>query len=100
MSDVRFTAEWIKAQHTDPVTGEWNPDRDEYVGQTFSTLKAAQSAAIRESKRANVVEWCRVSEERFNAELGIPRRSDAAWDTVAVYHGDWDGNWNRESMSL
>ena len=99
MSEKRFTAKWIKAQHADPETREWDPDLDEYVGQTVSDLESAKKIAIKESKAAGVVEWVGVTEEEFNQSLGIPRRSDAAWDTVAVWYGDWGGNWTRESVS-
>lgn len=90
-SNVRYSAEWIVKQHNDEF-GEWDPDRDEYVGSDHDTLGAAIAAAIAESKKANVVEWWRVVEERFNAEIGIPRRHPAAWDTSRVWHGDWSGN--------
>jgi len=93
--DVRFIAEWIAAQHHDE-RGEWDPDRDEYVGSTHATLEAAQAAAISESKKAGVVEWVKVEEQTFNAELGIPRRSEAAWDVTRAWHGDWDGNWEED----
>lgn len=94
-SDTRYTAEWIAAQHHDE-NGEWEPDRDEYVGRACKSLADAKRLAVVESKRCNVVEWCRVTVEQFNPSLGIPRRSDAAWDTVAVHYGDWDGNWQEE----
>lgn len=97
-SDVRFRAEWIDAQHHDEH-GDWDPDRDEYVGSTHATLEAAQKAAIAGSKKANVVEWVKVTEERFNPSLRIHRRSDAAWDTVRVWHGDWVGNWQDDRWS-
>lgn len=91
----RFEAEWISAQHHDEF-GEWEPDRDEYSCSVHSTFEAAKAASIAGSKRANVVEWCRVSEVHFNSEIGIPARHQAAWDTVRVWHGDWQGNWDEE----
>jgi hypothetical protein len=94
-ANTLFDAEWIVKQHHDPVTGEWIPDDDEYVGQSFATLEQAQQAAVRESKAVGAVEWCCVRQKEFDASLGIPRRSEAAWDVVAVWHGDWDGNWDR-----
>lgn len=94
-ADVRYIAEWIVAQHNDEH-GEWEPDRDEYVGETHATLEAAKTAAIAKSKAANCVEWWRVQEERFDPELGIPRRSPAAWDTTRTWHGDWQGNSDEE----
>lgn len=93
--DTRYIAEWIEKQHVNEF-GEWESDRDEYVGKDCKTLAAAKRVAITESKRCNVVEWCRVTVEQFNPDLGIPRRSSAAWDTVAVWHGDWQGNWDEE----
>ena len=63
-------------------------------------LEAAKAAAIAESKAANCVEWWRVQEERFNPELGIPRRSPAAWDTTRTWHGDWQGNSEEESYGF
>lgn len=94
-TDTRYTAEWISAQHEDEF-GEWEPDRDEYMGSTHATLEAAQRAAIDGSKQANVVEWCRVTEERFDSSLGIPRRSPAAWDATCLWHGDWNGEWSED----
>lgn len=94
MSDQRFTAEWVSAQHLDEH-GDWNPDDDEYRGRGCPCLATAKIVAIMESKRANVVEWCRVTVSEFNPTLGIPRQSDAAWDTVATWHGDWEGNWTQ-----
>lgn len=91
----RFIAEWISAQFHDE-SGEWEPDRDEYSCSTHQTLEQAKAAAIAGSKKANVVEWCRVSEECFNDEVGIPARNPAAWDTVRVWHGDWQGNWDED----
>jgi hypothetical protein len=96
LQNVRYEAEWIAAQHIDKDTGEWDPDRDEYVGSTHATLEAAQRAAIEGSKNAGVVEWCRVAEETFDPSLNIPRRSSAAWDTTRVWHGDWEGNWSED----
>ena len=94
-NNTRYVAEWIEAQHVDEF-GEWNPDRDEYAGRNCPSLALAKAVAIRESKRCGVVEWCRVTEEVFNPDLGIPRRSDAAWDVVCTYHGDWSGNWSED----
>jgi hypothetical protein len=91
----RFIAEWISAQHHDDA-GEWLPDDDEYSIQYCSDLKEAQRVAVANGKSCNVVEWARVSEQHFNAELGIPARGDAAWDTVRVWHGDWQGNWDED----
>ena len=89
--NVRYSAEWIVKQHNDEF-GEWDPDRDEYVGSDHATLGAAVAAAIAESKKANCVEWWRVTEERFNPEVRIPCSNSAAWDTTRVWHGDWAGN--------
>jgi hypothetical protein len=91
--DKRFTAEWIEKQHLDEH-GDWNPDDDEYVGQVYKTLEQAKLVAAKESKRAGIVEWCRVTVEEFNPDLGIPRRSDAAWDHISTWSGDWEGNWD------
>lgn len=91
---LRFEAEWITAQHIDEF-GDWNPDDDDYAYSTHPTLEAAQAAAIAGSKAAGVVDWCRVAEYHFNAELGIPARCDAAWDTVRAWTGDWEGNWDQ-----
>ena len=93
--DTRYVAEWIEKQHVDEH-GEWNPDDDEYCGRDCKSLAEAQRVAIEESKRAGACEWCRVTVEEFNPSLGIPRRSSAAWDTVELWHGDWEGNWNEE----
>lgn len=93
--DTRYVAEWIEKQYQDEY-GDWDPDRDEYRGMDCKTLEEAKRKAIENGKKANVVEWCRVTVEEFNASLGIPRRSSAAWDTVATWHGDWEGNWNEE----
>ena len=93
--DTRYVAEWIAKQFVDE-NGDWEPDRDEYVAKDCRSLEDAQRVAISESKKLGIVEWCRVSVEQFNPELGIPRRSSATWDTVAIWHGDWEGNWNEE----
>lgn len=93
--DTRYIAEWIEAQHKDEY-GEWNPDDDEYVGRNCKSLEEAQCVAVAESKRCGVVEWCRVTVEQFNPSLDIPRQCSAAWDTVAVWHGDWQGTWDEE----
>lgn len=93
--DTRYTAEWIVAQYHDEH-GEWEPDRDELMKQPCATLQIAKSIAVRKSKKANCVEWCRVSVEQFNTSLGISRHSDAAWDTIAIHSGDWQGNWSEE----
>jgi hypothetical protein len=93
--DVRYSAKWIVKQHTNEF-GEWDPDRDEYVGSDHTTLEAAIAAAVMGSKKADVVEWWRVTQERFNAEVGIPRRHPAAWDTARIWHGDWEGNWDED----
>jgi hypothetical protein len=95
LQDVRYEAEWIAAQYHDEH-GEWDPDRDEYVGSTHATLEAAQRAALEGSKKAGVVEWCRVTEERFDSSLGIPRISPAAWDVTRVWSGGWDGDWQED----
>ena len=92
MSDTRFIAEWIVRQHIDE-RGEWEPDRDEREFSTHKTLAEAQEAAIAGAKKAHVVEWCAVEEETYNASLGIPRRSPAAWDSLRTWCGDYEGNW-------
>lgn len=97
MSAPRFEAEWITAQVVDEF-GDWNPDDDTYAHSTHATLEAAQAAATAGSKAAGIVEWCRVAEYHFNPELGIPARSEAAWDTVRIWHGDWDGNFTEGSV--
>jgi hypothetical protein len=89
--DVRYSAEWISKQHCDE-SGEWEPDRDEYACSSHETFESAKADAIASSKAANCVEWWRVCEERFDASLGIPRRSAAAWDTTRTWSGDWQGN--------
>lgn len=91
----RFFAEWINKQHVDEH-GEWEPDRDEYMKQLCRNLDEAKLVAVAMGKKANVVEWARVAEENFNAEVGISPRHPAAWDTVRVWHGDWQGNWDEE----
>lgn len=91
----RFIAEWISAQHHD-ASGEWIPDDDEYSITYCRDLEEAKRVAIANGKACNVVEWARVTEEHFNAELGIPARSPAAWDTVRIWHGDWQGNWDED----
>jgi hypothetical protein len=93
--DIRYTAEWIERQHVDEY-GEWNPDDDEYRGMDFDTLEKAKVAAVKYGKQAGVCEWARVTVEQFNPSLGIPRRVGAAWDVIAVWHGDWEGNWDEE----
>ena len=92
---TRYIAEWIAAQHLDKH-GEWDPDMDEYGERCAPALELAKAIAVRESQKCNVAEWCRVTVEIFNASLGIPARSDAAWDVVATWHGDWAGNWQED----
>lgn len=91
----RFTAEWIHRQHE--TDGEWDPDLDEYMSCRCASLEDAKRVAIEESKRAGCVEWVAVMEEAYNDELGLSPRSDAAWDVVGRWSGDWDGNWERIS---
>lgn len=91
----RFIAEWISAQFHDEH-GEWIPDQDTYSISVHKTLEEAKAAAIAGGKKANVVEWARVSEDHFNSEIGISARSPAAWDTVRIWHGDWQGNWDED----
>lgn len=91
----RFVAEWISAQHHDE-TGEWIPDDDEYSVQYCKTLEDAKRVAVEQGKKANVVEWARVTEQHFMPELRIPARNSAAWDDVGIWHGDWQGNWDED----
>jgi len=93
--DRRYVAEWIERQYKDEY-GEWDPDRDDYRGMDCKSLEDAQAKAIAFGRLANAAEWARVTVKDFNPDLGIPCRSSAAWDTVAVWHGDWEGNWNEE----
>lgn len=95
MSDTRYIAAWVKRDGS--PSGEFDPDAVEYGYAAYTSLETAQREAIRLGRQYNVMEWVRVSEEAFNPDLGIPRRSEAAWDTVAVWHGDWEGNWDCES---
>lgn len=88
-----FIAEWIAAQHVDEF-GEWEPDMDEYRMQDCATLEEAKRVSVERGKAANVVEWARVSEMQFDPDLGIPARSAAAWNTVRIWSGDWQGNWD------
>lgn len=94
----RFWAQWIAKQFHDE-NGEWIPDNDEYQQRLCRDVETAKRVAIDEGKRCNVVEWARVCEENFNPEVNIPAWHSAAWDTVRVWHGDWQGNWDEESWS-
>jgi hypothetical protein len=89
--NTRYIAEWVKADNSPP--GEFDPDSQVYGRAAYDSRGLAQREAIRLARTYNVTEWVRVAEETFNAELGIPKHSDAAWDVVRVWHGDWDGNW-------
>jgi hypothetical protein len=93
--DIKYYAEWCRAQHVDE-NGEWNPDDDEYVSRLCSSVDEAKRVSVEESQRCNVVEWCRVTVVQFNPALDIPKVSPAAWDTIAVWHGDWQGNWEED----
>lgn len=77
--DIRFEAEWITKQHSDPA-GEWNPDRDEYSVSYHASREEAECAAIAGSKQADQTEWIRVAEERFNG---------FEWIDVKRWTGDW-----------
>ena len=96
MSDTRYIAAWVKRDGSAP--GEFDPDAVEYGHAVYPSLDKAQQEAIRLGRQYNVMEWVRVDEEAFNPGLGIPRRSEAAWDTVRTWHGDWDGNWNDDNL--
>lgn len=89
----RFIAEWVKANHVDPDTGEFDPDLTEYGASVHASLVAAQDAAVAAGKAANVSEWARVRERNFDPSLRIDPRAEAAWDTVRTWSGDWDGHW-------
>lgn len=95
MSDTRYWAEWVSLERHNEF-GEYDPDGAEYSRIPCRSLEDAKRIAVERGKSAGVAEWARVTQEDFLPELGIPKKSDAAWDTVAVWHGDWSGNWNEE----
>jgi hypothetical protein len=98
MSDTRYWAEWISAEKPNEF-GEFDPDGVEYSRIPCQSLEDGKRLSIERGKKANVTEWARVTEEVFLPELAIPKRSDAAWDTVCQWHGDWQGNWDEDRWS-
>jgi hypothetical protein len=81
----RYEAEWIEKQHTNEY-GDWDPDKDEYVGSYHKTFEAALQAA-RTGAKASGIPWLRVTEQHENFDDGPP----AYWDNVRVWSGDLDG---------
>ncbi len=70
----RYIAEWIidmDDEGTDKDATSIHPTYDEAV-----------KAAVSGSKKANVIEWVRVREQK--------KHRDGYWQTVARWHGDWD----------
>jgi hypothetical protein len=95
VSDTRFWAEWISGEKPNDF-GEFDPDGVEYSRVQCRNLDEAKRVSIARGKAMNISEWARVTEEVFLPELNIPKRSDAAWDTVCLWYGDWQGNWDED----
>jgi len=73
MSEVRYAAEWI--EDMDDV------ETDNNAISYHPTYEEAERAAFAGGRRCNVIQWCRVREQR---------RIDGRWQTVKKWTGDWD----------
>jgi hypothetical protein len=74
----KFVAEWYT---------KWEPDAnvEEFGTAEAATFKRAERIALREARKANVCEWCAVTEyERASDDLG------GYWSRVARWAGDFD----------
>ena len=77
----RFRADWVAAWHQDDAVFGADPT---YDSSFHATREEAEHAAIAAGKKAGVVEWIGVREQRYD----ITTRS---WETVERWAGDWDG---------
>ena len=91
---VRYIASWVERDESPPE--DFDPDAVVYGRVIFPTLEDAQKYADKRGKARGILNWTQVLEETFNPELGIPARSDAAWDVTARWYGDWSGEWTED----
>lgn len=72
-SPTRYKAVWVSS-HED--------EEHCYSDSMHQTFKQAEAAAIRNGRKAGVIEWAQVCEQR--------RHPDGYWQEVARWTGDWD----------
>jgi hypothetical protein len=77
----RFRADWVASWRQQDADVGLDPT---YDSATFPTREAAEAAAIANGKKAGVIEWIGVREQRYD----ITTRD---WETVERWTGDWSG---------